>query len=430
MDYRLTDEKIAKTLESALTRPDLISVVDTALVFYDLSFLEERIVDLVSLFPDTTLHAIAIKANPLGRILEFMRTLDVGLEAASLPELYLAVKAGFPPSKIVFDSPAKTAAELEFAINRGVHINADSLMELARINALAKNIPSSSTFGIRINPQVGTGDIAATSTAGEYSKFGVPITDNRDQLIKSFIDYDWLTGVHLHIGSQGCPVDLLEKGAKTIVDFVNEANAALRQKGIGRRINIFDLGGGLPVSYYRGQKPVTMAEYRRRLQPILDRLEGDDIRLITEFGRYIHANTGWVASRVEYVKREPKVNTAMVHIGADMFIRACYQPEHWHHEVMVVDGNGDIKSGHDDRPYVIAGPLCFAGDVIARNLILPRVEEGDYIIIQDAGAYTLSMWSRYNSRQMPKVIGYRNDGESFEILRDREEPEDLWNFWH
>ena len=429
MDYRLTDEKIAKTFRAALARPDLVSVDDTALVFYDLSFLEERIVDLVRLFPDSTLHAIALKANPLGRILEFMRQFDVGLEAATLPELYLAIRAGFPPRRIVYDSPVKTLSDLEFAINRGVHINADSLMELARINAILSKKPSSSTFGIRINPQVGIGDIAATSVGGKYSKFGVPLGNNRGRLIQSFIDYKWLTGVHLHIGSQGCPIEQLEQGVGIIVDFVNEANVALRQKGCDRRINIFDLGGGLPVSYYRDHKPPSMAEYRHRLGPILDGLEGDDIRLITEFGRYIHANTAWAASRVEYVKREPKVNTAMIHVGADMLIRACYQPDDWHHELMVVDENGVIKSGRDYIPYVIAGPLCFAGDVIARDISLPSVEEGDYVIIQDVGAYTLSMWSRYNSRQMPKVIGYHDDGTSFEILREREEPEDLWNFW-
>jgi len=119
----------------------------------------------------------------------------------------------------------------------------------------------------------------------------------------------------------------------------------------------------------------------------------------------------------------------MIHVGADLFLRKCYRPDDWHHEIIVLDSHGNIKTGIDKNKYMIAGPLCFAGDVIATEIILPPVEQGDYIIIQDTGAYTLSMWSRYNSRQIPKVIGYFNEGKTFEILRERESLDTLLAFW-
>jgi diaminopimelate decarboxylase len=429
MEDRLSDDRIAGAFRAALGRKDLISSGDTALLFYDLSFLDRRVKNLIEVFPESTLHAVAIKANPLVKILNHLRDIGAGLEAASLPELFLAVKCGFNPKKIVFDSPVKTRDEIFFAVENGVHINADSFDELERIDSLVRERKTASTFGVRINPQVGTGEIIATGVAGDYSKFGIPIKDHREKIIRSIIDFDWLRGIHVHIGSQGCPVNLLIGGIQTIVELVNEANSALRDSGIERRINIIDLGGGLPVSYRKDQKPVGMIEYRERLNAVLDALEGDDFKFITEFGRYIHANTGWTASRVEYVKRENGINTAMIHVGADLFLRECYRPEDWYHEFSVVDKDGNLKSGLDDTPYVLAGPLCFAGDTIARNIRLPMVEKGDYIIIHDTGAYTLSMWSRYNSRQIPKVIGYYNDGESFEILRERESADDLWKFW-
>jgi diaminopimelate decarboxylase len=78
---------------------------------------------------------------------------------------------------------------------------------------------------------------------------------------------------------------------------------------------------------------------------------------------------------------------------------------------------------------MIAGPLCFSGDVIARDRQLPVIEENDFIMIHDTGAYTFSMWSRYNSRQMPKVIGYSDNGAHFEILKERERLQDVANFW-
>jgi diaminopimelate decarboxylase len=73
--------------------------------------------------------------------------------------------------------------------------------------------------------------------------------------------------------------------------------------------------------------------------------------------------------------------------------------------------------------------LCFAGDILEREILLPEVKEGDLIIIHDTGAYTSSMWSRYNSRQFPKVIGYEDDGRKFVLLKERESLESIKNFW-
>jgi len=429
MISRIPDERISEVFSKALQEEGLINEDDTSIIFYDLSYLEERINNLIELFPNSALHAIAVKANPLVKILEKIEKMDVGIESATLPELYLAERAGFSPDKIVFDSPVKTVRELEYALGLGIHINADSLLEIERIDELIKKKPSRSEIGVRINPQIGTGTILSTSVAGEYSKFGVQINEYREELRDCFLKYDWLRGVHLHIGSQGCEVGLLVKGIETILIFVNEVNECFKRRNIQRKIDIFDIGGGLPVSYHRDKCPVSMAQYKEELELRFKELFSDDFKLITEFGRYIHANTGWVASRVEYVKREIKVNTAMIHVGADLFLRKCYKPDVWHHEITVVDQDGIIRGGKDKNNYVIAGPLCFAGDVIAEEIELPEVKENDYIIIHDTGAYTLSMWSRYNSRQIPKVIGYYEDGRKFEILKNREKVKELWDFW-
>jgi diaminopimelate decarboxylase len=426
---RIPDEKMSLAFSRALQEDRLIGREDTALIFYDLSYLKEKIEDLVGLFPESTFHAIAIKANPLAKILKYIKSLGVGLEAASLPELYLSQKAGFSPDKIVFDSPVKTKQEIEHALSLGVHVNADSLLELERIHELLKRKSSKSTIGVRINPQVGTCSILSTSVAGKFSKFGIPIQEKREELMERFLKYEWLRGVHLHIGSQGCEVESLIKGIDTVLIFVKEVNRFFERKNIQRRIDIFDIGGGLPVSYHRNKEPFSMSNYCQELKLRFKELFDTNFKLITEFGRYIHANTGWVASRVEYVKRGTTVDTAMIHVGADLFLRKCYRPHEWHHEITVVDRYGKIKTGRDINKYMIAGPLCFEGDIIAKEIDLPNVEEGDYILIHDTGAYTLSMWSRYNSRQIPKVIGYYQDGKIFETIKEREDVEKVWEFW-
>ncbi len=426
---RIPPEAMSQTLVRAIERPGLIESDDTALIIYDLSLLKARLQELKAAFPSETRHAVAVKANPLVGILRLISAQGLGLEVASLPELYLADTLGLPPEQIVFDSPAKTRAELRYALERGVYVNANSLAELARIATILGERPSASAIGVRLNPQVGTGTIRATSVATEHSKFGVPLDANHEDLCRRFLDFPWLKGVHLHIGSQGCPVEMLIEGLTRVVDFVNEANSYLHAHGTERYIEIIDIGGGLPVPYRTGDERIPLATYATQVIDVIKRCSSPQLTLITEFGRYLHANAGWAASRVEDVLRQGDVDIAVIHLGADMFLRKSYRPEEWHHDITVLKHDGTRKQEDEQRKTIIAGPLCFAGDVIADGILLPPIEPGDFVVIHDAGAYTHSMWSRYNSRQFPKVIGYQNNGESFDIIKKRETLHDLWNLW-
>jgi len=409
-------------------RHKLIEQADTSLIFYDLDHIATRIKGIISDFPDSALHTVAVKANPLINIIKYVEKLGIGVEAASRPELYLAEKSGFPPEKIVFDSPAKTIDELKYALGRGVHINIDSFQELERVAGLKEEIKSTSTIGVRINPQVGVGKIAATSVGGEYSKFGISLRENYDGLIEKYLQYHWLTGIHLHIGSQGCDLDMLVEGVDRVYKLANDINSRLTKHGQARAIDIFDIGGGLPVTYSASESTPTMAKYAEAIKRRCPDLFTGKFKLITEFGRYVHANSGWVASRVEYIKPSTGIKTAIIHVGADLLLRECYNPDDWYHDISVIDSRGTVKSGETET-YTIAGPLCFAGDIIAREIQLPSIEPGDYILIHDTGAYTLSMWSRYNSRQIPKVIGYYGQGDNFDILKARESLDDINEFW-
>jgi len=424
---KITAEEMSQVFSRALQQK-LLEEEDTAVIFYDLSRLKARITNLIDVFPKSALHAIAAKANPLTAILKKINALDVGVEVASFPELRLAEKAGFSPDKIVFDSPAKTHSELEYALKQGIYLNADSFQELERIAQLQTKQLSNSVIGIRINPQVGTGHIESMSVGGEYSKFGVPLQSNRQTLIDAFIKYDWLKGVHLHIGSQGCAPQLLVNGIRTVLNLVNEINASLQRAHQNRRVETVDIGGGLPISYHLDESAITMQAYQRLIQASCPELFEGEFNIITEFGRYIYGNVGWVASRVEYVKAAEKINTALIHVGADLFLRECYNPNDWHHDISLVDNEGRIKQA-DEKDYAIAGPLCFGGDMLEKNIRLPSIETGDYVFIHDTGANTLSLWSRHNSRQMPKVIGYYDNGTQFEILKEREDVDKLWAFW-
>lgn len=423
---RIKAQTMADVFRRALVN-DLIRKEDTSLIFYDMTRLTARIEDLVQQFPPDTLHAVAIKANPLYKILQHINPLGLGLEAASLPELELALSAGVSTKRIVFDSPVKTREEIRFALQENVHLNIDNFQELARVAEILDKQASASQIGLRINPQVGTGRILITSVAGDYSKFGIPVSQHRSEIIAAYRRYPWLTGIHLHVGSQGCDVELLTRGIRVVLDLVLEINSALGRT----QIRTFDLGGGLPVAYRKTDPLVSMQTYAREIRAACPELFQEPFKLITEFGRYLHANTGWVASRVEYVKHEQGMTTAMIHVGADLLLRVCYDPDDWHHDVSVMDCDGTLKTG-PLSPCTIAGPLCFAGDMIAVAVMLPPIEPGDYILVHDTGAYTLSMWSRYNSRTIPRVVGYQYEADmepQFRVLKERERFSDILSFW-
>jgi diaminopimelate decarboxylase len=420
MHTRLTLESIRKTLQLAMSRGFLTN--HDAAIFYDFDGLDRRLGLLRSLFPPSTLHAVAVKANPLLAVARRLHTLGAGMEVASLAELKLAEAAGFPPERIVFDSPVKTADELAYALARGVRVNVDSLGELARVARIVNDRPSTGTIGVRINPQVGMGRIAMTSVAGHFSKFGIPLLEQGPQLKEAFLQYPWLSGVHVHVGSQGCPLELLVRGVSTVWAFAEDVRVS------GGKVNTVDIGGGLPARYRTEDTPPDLAEYVAALRRVCPGLFESHVRLITEFGRALHSPGGWAVSRVEYVKHSRYGNVAMIHLGADMFLRKCYAPDLWHHDIVALDARGENKQGHGRR-YAVAGPLCFSGDILERDIDLPELVEGDLLVIRDVGAYTFSMWSRYNSRQFPRVLGYENEGEQMEILREREDAENVVAFW-
>ena len=131
----VTPDKVGLVLKKAL-KEGWLRREDSAAIFYDLTYLEARLQRLGRCFPPPTLHALAVKANPLVRVMEWAREvkgLNIGVEAASIGEVWLALRAGFSPRRIVYDSPVKTHEELDMALRKGVHINVDNFSELKRI---------------------------------------------------------------------------------------------------------------------------------------------------------------------------------------------------------------------------------------------------------------------------------------------------------
>jgi diaminopimelate decarboxylase len=263
-------------------------------LFFDLDALDSSCRALHQALPGFQ-HAFAIKANPvLAMLKHLVAEHDFGLECASLSEVELALRAGARPRRVVFDSPCKSRRDLARALELGVSINCDSFEELARVDDMWPAACSQSTIGIRVNPLLGLGAIEALSVSDPTSKFGVPMTaENRQRVRELFSTRPYLVGLHAHVGSQGCSVEMLATGAKILCELAAD---------IGPQVTHLDIGGGLPANFAsEATEPVfdTYADALKRLAPAL--FQGK-YTVVTEFGRALVAKTGWAASFVEYCK--------------------------------------------------------------------------------------------------------------------------------
>ncbi|MEU5049386.1 diaminopimelate decarboxylase [Streptomyces sp. NPDC021096] len=375
------------------------------------------------------LHTFAVKATPLVPVLRLLAAEGLGAEVASPGELALARAAGVPAGRTVLDSPAKTTGELREALAAGITVNADSREELTRLDALLAAVPSASPVGLRVNPQVGGGSIGALSTATATSKFGVALRDEgaREWLVDAYLRRPWLTRIHAHVGSQGCPLELMAAGVREVVELAEEVNRAHRAAGgEGSRIDTVDIGGGLPVNFASDDVAPTHREYARLLAATVPALFDGRYGLVTEFGRSLLAKSGTILARVEYTKSAGGRRIAVTHAGAQVAVRTVFAPESWPLRVAVFDAEGRPKRAAPVAQDV-AGPCCFAGDLAAVDRLLPRIEAGDHVALLDTGAYYFSHHYAYNTLPRPGVYGFAADQQDvrFATVRPPQTLEEL-----
>nr|WP_308408070.1 diaminopimelate decarboxylase [Streptomyces sp. A108] len=398
------DEAVRAAVEQGLLGPGtpIVGLLDVAGIRESAAALRAAF-DAVTAPGTPVLHAFAVKATPLVPVLRLLHEEGIGAEVASPGELALARAAGVPAGRTVLDSPAKTPDELREALTLGIAVNADNPQELGRIDALMAEGPSASPVGVRVNPQVGGGSIEALSTATATSKFGVALRDEgaREWVVRAYLDRPWLTRLHAHTGSQGIPTALMSEGVRETYALAEEIN----ERAGRRQVDTLDIGGGLPVNFASDETVPTYAEYARVLREAVPGLFDGRYGLVTEFGRSLLAKHGTIVARVEYAKSAGGRPIAVTHAGVQVATRTVYAPGSWPLRVAAYDGKGQPKEGADVVQDV-AGPACFAGDLLAVGRALPLLEQGDYAAVLDTGAYYFAHHYAYNSLARPAVYGF------------------------
>lgn len=321
-------------------------------------------------------------------------------------------------SRIMLDSPAKTRSEIRTALEARVGLTIDNLDELSRVDQILSTFtpfpPDLGLIGIRINPQIGGGAILTHSVSKLWSKFGTPIGEKREEVISAYLSRPWLNMMHVHAGSQTYSLNQLADAIRVVMDLVIEINT----KSQTQQIKTIDIGGGLPVNFGDEANVITFQEWSDILRNRVPELFTGDYNVITEYGRRFLAKQGVMVSRVEYVKEAGGRRVILQHAGADVAVRTVYRPEAWPLRVTCfgIDGGemlpGDVAKSHTSTtkpllPADIAGPCCIDDVLNPSQRPLPDVEEGDYVMMHDTGAYYHSAYSYYNCRQAPSLFCFK-----------------------
>jgi diaminopimelate decarboxylase len=356
-------------------------------------------------------HSIhfAVKANSSLAVLALLAREGAGFDIVSGGELYRVLAAGGDASKVVFSGVGKTAAEIEYALDRGVEsFNCESAPELAALSEIAARRGARPRVALRVNPDVDAGTHPYISTGMSDHKFGVPIAE-AEALYCSAAALPGLCveAVSCHIGSQIFDLQAFADALDRVLALVERLRAA------GLEIRTLDLGGGLGVGYEPGDEAPSIADYGRLVG---ERLAGRGLHLMIEPGRSIVGQAGVLLTRVVYRKPSEKKIFVIVDAAMNDLIRpALYQA---HHEILPVTEAA--------RPTIVAdvvGPVCESADFLARGRAMADVEPGDLLAVATAGAYGFVQASNYNSR--PRAAEVLVEGAKWRIVRDRETHADL-----
>ncbi|TWU34501.1 diaminopimelate decarboxylase [Novipirellula artificiosorum] len=406
----------ARTEIAGLAITELVRTFGTPLYVYDQSVIDQRISDLSAF--DRIRYAQKASSNLA--ILDRMRRQGVVVDAVSAGEVRRAIMAGFSPDpakhEIVYTADIFDRESLELVVEHSLHVNCGSPDMIGQLGARRPG----AEITLRINPGFGHGHSQKTNTGGEQSKHGIW----HEQVDQCLLEADhhgmMITGLHMHIGSG---TDLEHLSA------VCESMERVAMK-VGRTVRTISAGGGLPVPYKRDETYVDLAKYFELWDATRDRLSkafGHRVELEIEPGRYLSAESGFLIAEVRSVKKVGNNLFVLVDAGFNDLARPVMYGAH--HPISVCGARGDVSS-RESVDVIIGGPLCESGDIFtqreggfveSRPLPMPFV--GDFIAIENAGAYGFVMSSNYNSKTRAAEV-LIEQGQP-KLIRKRETFDDL-----
>lgn len=349
---------------------------------YDKSVVRKQIDNFRHHMPKLIKLHYAVKANPYPALVHTMKDWVEGFDVASQKEMLLAMQSGMPSWDISFAGPSKQVSEIRAAIAAGVTLHVESELELERAISIGAELGIKPIIAFRVNPAFEL-KASGMKMGGGPKQFGI----DEEQLFEILPGLDYsqfeFRGFHIYWGSQNLKQE-------AIIDAHNNT-FALSQKLMDITpvpTLTVNLGGGLGIPYFPGEKRLDLAPIGENLTQLLKQYpQLAALELIFELGRFLVAEAGVYASRITDIKVSRGHTYLMTNGGL-------------HHHLsnsgnfgQVIRKNYPVSIGNkmgvtpsSDKVSAV-GPLCTPLDMLADKMLLPEAALNDWLVVFQSGAY-------------------------------------------
>jgi diaminopimelate decarboxylase len=361
----------------------------------------------------------ASKAYSNGTLLRLIDEEGLGLDVVSEGELGIAKSVKFPMEKVYFHGNNKSKYELELALKWHVgRIVVDNFHELEMLDQLTKEMDVKQDILLRMTPGVDPHTHQYTSTGSLDSKFGFPLPLKEEAVAHALkIRNLNVLGLHFHIGSLIYESESYVESVKFILKF-----AADIHKQYGLELKELNTGGGFGVQYTLDKPAPSTASFAEKITSTIikecKKLGLNLPKLIIEPGREIVAQSGVALYTIGAVKQIPGVRT-YASVDGGMADNIC--PALYGEKMEAVLANR--MRARDTGKVTISGKFCESGDILIRDIVMPKLVDGDILAVAVAGAYSLPESMNYNAFYKPPVIMVKNG--KVRLIRRRETLEDI-----
>lgn len=365
--------------------------VDLPAYVYDVDGMTETLRSLRQAFGDAPhLVAYAIKANSAGTVVRAFAAEGAGIDAVSGAEVELALGCSVPAERIVMSGVAKSDAEIDLALSKGIlAIQAESVEELARIRERARATGHRADVSLRLNPGIEIDTHAHIATGHDEAKFGISESD----LAAAYAVIDGSegqlsqVGLSVHLGSMMTSTEAYGSSARKLCSLARE------RRPQAPALRFVDFGGGFGIDY-GGAPVVAPGEFAHAAVRALRDAGLSDLMIVVEPGRSLVAPFGVIVARVVQTKESEPRRWVMIDAGMNDLLRpALYAAKH---RIELLDATPQAPE------WRVVGPVCESSDDFGSHALGPS--PSGLVAIRDAGAYGFVMASEYNGRALPSEI--------------------------
>ncbi len=366
-EVSLDFEIVRQAARQKYTRPFLI--VDTAIV-------RGKVRRFRAAMPRVRPH-YAVKASPDRRVLKVLAQESAGFEIASTAELDLLLSLGADAAEVFYSNPVKSREWIAYAAAKGVEwFVVDSVDELRRVFEVK---PDAKQYLRIAAPNIG-------SDWPLSGKFGAGAADAREIVATAAKLGADLAGITFHVGSQCRNPEnwrvALEK-ARSLFDAMAKA---------GLKPRLLNIGGGFPV---RHVKPIPSIEVIGQVVNEGLKAFPEDVQVVAEPGRYLVSDAGYFVCRV--LGTATRAGKRWMHWDAGLFGGVIEASEGLKYRIRTDRSGPDVS-------WTVGGPTCDSVDIVMRDEPLPSdLQEGDFVYLCNAGAYTTAYASQFNGFPLPEV---------------------------